>query len=139
MTISGDDAALCRQKRERWFTAARQGVRAGGDRKDGGDPVNRADKEVAGEARDETPAREVYLVNWRQLTERACDWLPGATHERDTREKAPRRVSFSYSRVILTQEAAHRRRRRRRFLSLGAVPISATSFIRERALDRGFI
>lgn len=39
--------------------------------------LNRADKEVAGKEQGETtPTREVYLVNWRQLTGRACDWLP---------------------------------------------------------------
>lgn len=95
------------------------------ERKDGGDPVNRADKEVAGEARWDA-GEKVYLVNWRQLTERACDWLPGATPRAWYARKgaAPHQVSFS-SRESLRKVATLRRR----FLSL-LRPISATSFIR---------
>jgi len=51
----------------------------------------------------------------------------GATHERDTREKAPRRSLFFVR--VLTQEAARSSLLARRFLS--ERPISATSFIRE--------
>lgn len=39
--------------------------------------LNRADKEVAWQSKVRR-RREVYLVNWRQLTGRACDWLPKA-------------------------------------------------------------
>lgn len=68
--------------------------------------LNRADKEVAGKEQGETtPTREVYLVNWRQLTGRACDWLP-EPGSRARYERARKGAGHSLSRGLTQEEEA---------------------------------
>lgn len=75
----------------------------------------------------------MYLVNWQQLTERACDWLLGATHERDTCEKIHADFfSPFFSRASYAREAACTSRQRFLFEAVGF-----RDFIyQKRALDR---
>lgn len=71
--------------------------------------------------------REVYLVNWRQLTGRACDWLPEPL-TRVIRAKR-RRSLFARSYARSRSVAAFFRHGRFPRLHLSETP----------ALDRGFI